>query len=99
MRGDRHSAHGAVHSIAPFDIQNRYGKRALGCLFELLRTHKPPEVNFSFMASLGRPRARGKRQWTDWDVFCNEAHKELEKVGLRLTLTITLMNLLMHPRA
>merc|ERR1719362_2254860 len=84
MRGDRNSAHGAVHSIAPFDIQNRYGKRALGRLFELLRTHNQPEVNFSFMASSGRARARGKQQWTDWHLFCNEAHKALEKVGLRL---------------
>merc|ERR1719487_1041168 len=52
MRGDRNSAHGAVQSLAAFDIQNRYGRRALSRLFELMRTKgavNTGDVAFSFV--------------------------------------------------
>lgn len=81
MRGDRNSAHGAVQSLVTFDVQNRYGRRALARFFELLRTKGEPEVSFSFIGS--RPKGRGKLNWSSWTRFCDDAMSALEMIGLR----------------
>ncbi|CAJ1373490.1 unnamed protein product [Effrenium voratum] len=80
MRGDRNSAHGAVQSLANFDLQNRYGRQALARLFELLRTGQQPEVSFSFLP-FGRRKGRAK--WPSWAEFKKSAEKALDLIGLR----------------
>eukprot|EP00928_Gymnodinium_smaydae_P041733 TRINITY_DN281_c0_g1_i2.p1 TRINITY_DN281_c0_g1~~TRINITY_DN281_c0_g1_i2.p1 ORF type:complete len:1359 (-),score=307.07 TRINITY_DN281_c0_g1_i2:51-3971(-) len=89
MRGDRNSAHGAVATLAAFDVQNRYGRRALSRFFELLRTTalgKAPDVDFSFVGvNRGSRSASGspQRRWASWRQFAEEATRALELVGLR----------------
>ncbi|CAE7803379.1 Sbno2 [Symbiodinium sp. CCMP2456] len=80
MRGDRNSAHGAVNSLASFDMQNRYGRQALARFFELLRTGQQPEVSFSFLARRGR---QTRAQWQSWPEFRKAAEKALDLIGLR----------------
>ncbi|CAK0791168.1 unnamed protein product [Prorocentrum cordatum] len=88
MRGDRNSAHGAVQSLSAFDVQNRYGRRALSRLFELMRTKGADStagVAFSFVGPRrGRASTAGKRHWPSWVRFCDEASKALAGVGINL---------------
>ncbi|CAK9074342.1 Protein FORGETTER 1 (Protein EMBRYO DEFECTIVE 1135), partial [Durusdinium trenchii] len=81
MRGDRNSAHGAVQSLATFDIQNRYGRQALARLFELLRSGQEPEVAFSFLQFSDR-KSKGS-SWRSWADFKKIALKALDLIGLR----------------
>eukprot|EP00931_Biecheleriopsis_adriatica_P050486 TRINITY_DN29233_c0_g1_i1.p1 TRINITY_DN29233_c0_g1~~TRINITY_DN29233_c0_g1_i1.p1 ORF type:complete len:1339 (-),score=321.42 TRINITY_DN29233_c0_g1_i1:43-4026(-) len=82
MRGDRNSAHGAVQSLASFDLQNRYGRRALARFFELLRTGQDSEVSFSFLMPNRRGRARKSHCWASWPEFKKAAEKALDTIGL-----------------
>jgi len=84
MRGDRNSAHGAVESLVAFDVQNRYGRRALSRFFELLRSHGDPGVSFSFVGPGHGGKNRNCRHWNSWHRFCDDAAESLEKVGLKL---------------
>lgn len=81
MRGDRNSAHGAVQSLANFDIQNRYGRQSLARLFELLRTGQEPEVSFSFL-QFSQRKTKGNR-WKSWAEFKKSALQALDLIGLR----------------
>merc|ERR1712070_123252 len=83
MRGDRNSAHGAVQSLAAFDLQNRYGRRALGRFYQLLRTYQmsEPDITFSFLKPYGR-RAN-TLHWSSWPKFAKDALAALESIGLK----------------
>jgi len=83
MRGDRNSAHGSVESLTPFDVQNRYGRKALNRFYELLRTNGPREVDFSFIHEMASHSHKSGATWTSWESFAADASKGLEKIGLR----------------
>jgi len=81
MRGDRNSAHGAVDALATFDIQNRYGRRALNQFYELLRTKATPEVDFTFIHPSGQGTSGST--WNSWEQFVTDADHALAQIGLR----------------
>ncbi|CAE8584096.1 unnamed protein product [Polarella glacialis] len=84
MRGDRNSAHGMVGSLASFDLQNRYGRKALARFFELLRSGGEPEVSFSFLGHSRKREADINRPWgNSWTEFSKAANNALDLVGLR----------------
>jgi len=84
MRGDRNSAHGAVESLASYDLQNRYGRKALARFMELIRSGAQPEVSFSFLAPNRRGRQAGRANtWQSWEDFRKAAEKALDMIGIR----------------
>eukprot|EP00929_Paragymnodinium_shiwhaense_P084049 TRINITY_DN44924_c0_g1_i5.p1 TRINITY_DN44924_c0_g1~~TRINITY_DN44924_c0_g1_i5.p1 ORF type:complete len:836 (-),score=150.38 TRINITY_DN44924_c0_g1_i5:341-2848(-) len=75
-RGDRTAAADATGGLSSFDVQNRYGKRALDAFYKLLRTHAPCPVQLPFVG----PR----RSWSSWEGFYKAAEACLKEVGIRL---------------
>eukprot|EP00927_Polykrikos_kofoidii_P034776 TRINITY_DN29426_c0_g2_i1.p1 TRINITY_DN29426_c0_g2~~TRINITY_DN29426_c0_g2_i1.p1 ORF type:complete len:1390 (-),score=218.51 TRINITY_DN29426_c0_g2_i1:250-4419(-) len=75
-RGDRAGAADATGGLAEFDVQNRYGKRALDNFYQLIRTRARCPVALSFIGF--------RRRWSNIDSFYKSSEVALSSVGIRL---------------
>lgn len=75
-RGDRTAAADVSGSLAEFDLQNRYGKRALDNFYTMLRAGKRYPIQLGCVG-------RGKK-FTTWESFCKAAEVALTSIGIRV---------------